>query len=95
MVAPNSFAPIVSEDRQSGVFPWPWNMFGPKEKPIPLTIKKYPEHPGAIDLAAALQYDTAQGSVQLREIIKAFTRRAYQPAYEDWETLMHMGNTDA
>jgi aromatic amino acid aminotransferase I len=70
-------------------------MFGSKEKTIPFTVKKYPEHPGDVNLASALQYDTAQGAIQLREIIKAFTARVYQPAYDDWETLAHTGNTDA
>ena len=94
-LVPNSFAPIPLEERQPGAFSWLWDMFGSKEKTIPFTVKKYPEHPGDINLAAALQYDTAQGSIQLREITKLFTKRVYQPAYEDWETLMHIGNTEA
>ena len=90
----NSFAPITLEERQSGTFSWLWNIFGSKEKTTPFTVKKYPEHPGDINLAASLQYDTAQGSIQLREITKAFTERVYQPAYQDWEILMHTGNSD-
>ena len=69
-------------------------MFGSKEKTIPFTIKKYADHPGEIDLATALQYGDAKGSIQLREICEAFTRRVYQPAYEDWMILLHTGNTD-
>lgn len=83
------------EERQSGAFSWLWNMFGSKEKTIPFTVKKYPDHPGDINLATLLQYDSAEGSVQLREICKAFTGRVYNPAYEDWKILMHTGNTDA
>jgi len=93
-LVPNSFAPIALEERQSGTLSWLWNMFGSKEKTIPFAVKKYPEHPGDINLAVALQYGTTQGFVQLREITRAFTGRVYQPAYEDWEILVHTGNTD-
>lgn len=69
-------------------------MVGPEEETIPFTIKKYPEHPGDINLAAALQYGAGAGSGQLQEVVKAFVERVYQPAYEDWEVLMTTGNTD-
>ena len=92
---PNSFAPITLEERQPGAFSWLWSMFGSKEQTVPFTVKKYPDHPGDINLATLLQYDTAEGSVQLREICKAFTARIYQPAYEDWQILLHTGNSDA
>ena len=92
----NSFAPISSEERQPSAFSWLSNIFGlgPKEKTAPFTIKKYPDHPGDIDLATTLQYGTAEGAIQLREICKFFTERVYQPAYEDWRIIMHTGNTD-
>jgi aromatic amino acid aminotransferase I len=90
----NSFAPISLERRQSGTFSWLWSMFESKEKTVPFAVKKYPDHPGDIDLATTLQYGTAEGSIQLREICKAFTERVYQPAYEDWKVLLHTGNTD-
>ena len=70
-------------------------MLGSKEKTTPFTVRKYPESPGSINLAEALQYETGQGTIQLREITKTFTERVYQPAYEDWEILIHTGNTDA
>ena len=91
----DSFAPIALEERRSGAFSWLWNLFGSKEKTIPFTVKKYPEHPEDNNLAVALQYGTALGSVQLRETTKTFAARVHQPAYEDWEILMHTGNTDA
>lgn len=94
-LASDSFAPTTFEARQSSGFSWLWNMFGSKEKTIPFTIKRYPEHPGDINLAAALQYSYSGGSVQLQEITKAFTERVYQPAYEDWEILIDTGSTDA
>ena len=90
----DSFAPITLEERQSSAFSWLWNMFGSKEKTIPFTVKKYPEHPGDINLATVLQYDDGSGSIRLREITKAFTERVYQPAFKDWEILMDTGNTD-
>ena len=90
----NSFAPITLEERQAGAFSWLWNMFGSKEKTIPFTVKKYPDHPGDINFATLLQYDSAEGSVRLREICEAFTGRIHQPAYEDCKILMHTGNTD-
>lgn len=92
----NSFAPISLEERRSGAFSWLSNMFGlgPKEKTTPFTVKKYPDHPGDIDLVTPLQYGTAEGAIQLREICQSFTERVYQPAYEDWRILMHTGNTD-
>jgi aromatic amino acid aminotransferase I len=94
-LVPDSFAPITLGERQSGAFSWLRKIFRSKEKTAPFTVKKYSEHPGDINLAAALQYQTAGGSAQLREITKAFTERVYQPAYGDWETLIHAGNTDA
>ena len=66
-------------------------MFGSKEKTVSFTVKKYPEHPGDINLATTLQYDTAP---KLREIFRAFAERVYQPAHEDWEILLDTGNTD-
>jgi aromatic amino acid aminotransferase I len=94
-LASDSFAPITLEEHRSSAFSWLWNIFGSKEKTIPFTVKKYPVHPGDINLATMLQYDDGQGSIQLREITKAFTERVYQPAYEDWEIPMDTGNTDA
>ena len=69
-------------------------MFGTKEKTIPFTVKKYSDHPGDINLASLLQYDRAEGSAQLREICKAFSGRVYQPAFADWQILLHTGSTD-
>ena len=94
-LASDSFAAITFEERQSSTIPWPWNTFGSKEKSVPFTVQKYPEHPGDVNLATALQYDDGQGSIKLREITKAFTERVYQPAYGDWEIFMDTGNMDA
>jgi len=94
-LASDSFASITSEDHQSNTSPWLWNMLGSKEKTVPFTIKKYAEHPGDINLATALQYGGYKGLIQLREITRSFTERVYQPAYEDWETFINTGSTDA
>lgn len=91
----NSFAPVPLEGRQSGAFSWLWNIFESKEKTVPFTVKKYPDHPEDIDLATTLQYGATEGSVQLRKVCEAFTGRVYQPAYKDWKILLHTGNTDA
>lgn len=37
----------------------------------------------------------ATGVIQLQEFIRGFTKRVYDPAYSDWTTLAHCGNTDA
>ena len=94
-LASDSFALITSEDHQSNTFPWLWNTLGSEEKTIPFTIKKYTEHPGDINLATVLQYGDGRGLIQLREITRSFTERVYQPAYEDWETFIDAGSTDA
>ena len=94
-LVPNSFPPITLEERQSSTLSWLWNIFRVKEKTVPFTVKKYPEHPGDINLASALQYDDGLGSIQLREVIKTFTEHVHRPAYEDWGILMDTGSTDA
>ncbi|EJD35692.1 PLP-dependent transferase [Auricularia subglabra TFB-10046 SS5] len=50
---------------------------------------------GDIKLAEALQYALVMGLAPLRNWIKDFTARVYQPAYADWATFVHAGNTDA
>jgi aromatic amino acid aminotransferase I len=36
----------------------------------------------------------ATGLVQLQEVITEFTTKVYQPAYKNFKTLVHTGNTD-
>ncbi|KAH9009853.1 PLP-dependent transferase [Lactarius deliciosus] len=47
-----------------------------------------------VNLASALQYGTATGLPRLRTFMREFTERVYAPAYDNWTTLVHTGNTD-
>ncbi len=49
---------------------------------------------GGVNLATALQYGPATGLARTRAFIREFTERVYAPAYDDWTTLVHTGNTD-
>lgn len=73
---------------------WLWNLFSPGKPAVPITVPKYPSSPTDINLAKALQYGTARGIPQLDTFIKAFTTTVYRPAYANWTTFMHTGNTD-
>jgi aromatic amino acid aminotransferase I / 2-aminoadipate transaminase len=90
-LAMDSYSTEPSE--RPSTFSWLWNIFSSK-KNITYTVPKYPTTLGDINLAAALQYDTSVGMVQLREFIREFTARVYQPAYSDWEVMCDTGNTD-
>ncbi|KZV85986.1 PLP-dependent transferase [Exidia glandulosa HHB12029] len=50
---------------------------------------------GDINLASALQYTLAMGIAPLRTFIRDFTTRVFEPAYADFVTYTHAGNTDA
>lgn len=60
-----------------------------------LTIPRYPTEFGQVNLATSLQYGSATGIVQLQKIMKEFSGNVFQPAYDDWTTMVHTGNTDA
>ena len=89
----NSYS-IDEARRDSGGLSWFWNFFGPKQKTISINIPKYPTTPDQINLAVALQYGQAIGLPQLQVFIKNFAQHVYAPAYSDWTTLIHTGNTD-
>ncbi|KAM5534779.1 hypothetical protein V8D89_011495 [Ganoderma adspersum] len=94
-LVPESFS--TSTSNSEGSVSWLWKLFGGssrKEKTAPITVPKYPANSGDINLAQALQYGTATGLPQLREFINDFAEKVYQPAYSDWTTLVHTGNTD-
>ncbi|KDQ64466.1 hypothetical protein JAAARDRAFT_201799 [Jaapia argillacea MUCL 33604] len=88
----------VSVAEQSSSLSWLWKIFGAsspsKEKTSHLSIPKYPSRPDEVNLSAALQYGTATGLPQLQGFLKDFVDRVYQPAYSDYTTLVHTGNTD-
>ncbi|KAJ7180012.1 pyridoxal phosphate-dependent transferase [Mycena crocata] len=90
----NSFP--VETDRSTSSFSWLWNLFGVnKEKTTSVTIPKYPVRPEDLNLATALQYGMSSGLPQLQKIVKEFSDKVYQPAYKNYTTLLHAGNTDA
>ena len=76
---------------------WFWRLFGTgetKEKTNAISIPKYPAAPTDVNLAVALQYGTATGLPQLQKAINEFVEKVFDPAYADWTTLAHTGNTD-
>ena len=54
-----------------------------------------PKVGGPINLATSLQYTLAMGILPLREFTHEFTKRVFQPAYANYATYCHAGNTDA
>jgi hypothetical protein len=62
---------------------------------MPISIPKYPETPDDVNLAVALQYGLAKGIPQLQKIIQEFSTKVYRPAYANFATIIHAGNTDA
>ncbi|CDO75895.1 hypothetical protein BN946_scf184523.g4 [Trametes cinnabarina] len=93
-LVPESFS--VSDSQSESSLSWLWKLFGSshKEKTNSITIPKFPERPEDVNLATALQYGTATGLPQLQKFINDFVKNVYQPAYEDWTTLVQTGNTD-
>ncbi|KAF5322822.1 hypothetical protein D9619_000291 [Psilocybe cf. subviscida] len=73
---------------------WLWNLFAPNKPTVPIGVPKFPSSPTDINLASALQYGVSRGLPQLDAFIKAFTAAVYRPAYANWTTLAHTGNTD-
>lgn len=59
-----------------------------------ITVPKFPSSSDEINLATALQYGVPQGIVQLRQFLKEFVKKVYQPGYSDFTILPHAGNTD-
>ena len=71
-------------------------MFGSpkKEKTQPLIVNKYAAHDGDLNLAALLQYTPTIANPQLEKIMYEFSTKVFKPAYADYTTLVHTGNTD-
>jgi aromatic amino acid aminotransferase I len=77
-------------------FGWFWRLFGTgKDDTTCVQIPREP-HQGdeGLNLATALQYGPATGMTRTQAFIREFTERIYAPAYSDWTTLVHAGNTD-
>ncbi|TRM68096.1 pyridoxal phosphate-dependent transferase [Schizophyllum amplum] len=75
---------------------WFWKLFGskPAERTTSVSVPKFADKTGDIDLATALQYSMAKGLQPLQDFIKKFVENVYQPAYGNYVTLIHAGNTD-
>ncbi|BGP32416.1 hypothetical protein JCM10296v2_004197 [Rhodotorula toruloides] len=58
-----------------------------------LTIPKYPSAKTDTSLTSILQYGDCSGSPALRAFLHQFTLDLYQPAYSDFQILLHEGNT--
>ena len=84
----------------SSTFRWLWRIFGGgagrrDDTTIRIEVPREPQpDDGGINLSKALQYGPAIGLTRTQEIIHEFTERVYAPAYDDWTTLIHTGNTD-
>lgn len=94
VLVPDSFS-LKATGKDSSLS-WFWKLFGTssKTKTTPISILKYPENPGDVNLATALQYGMATGLPQLQKFIKDFVEKVYQPAYSDCTIMAHIGNTD-
>jgi aromatic amino acid aminotransferase I len=88
---------VATPERPSS-FSWLWKFFSPgspaNEKTSTVTIPKYAAEPGDLCLSTTLQYSATVAFPQLQKIMYEFTTKVYQPAYEDFTTLVHTGNTD-
>ncbi|KAF8076347.1 pyridoxal phosphate-dependent transferase [Lyophyllum atratum] len=92
-LVPSAFP--LAAPKEASSLTWFWNLFsGRKVKTSPIQIPKYPANPGELNLAEALQYSMATGIPSLQSFFKEFTERVYQPAYANYTTLAHIGNTD-
>ncbi|KAJ7068243.1 pyridoxal phosphate-dependent transferase [Mycena amicta] len=91
VLIPNSYPTAPASE---STFSWFWDLFGSKEKTTSVTVPKY-ARPEDINLATALQYGLSSGLPQLKKLVTNFSDKVYNPAYDNWATLLHAGNTDA
>ncbi len=84
----------------SSPFGWLWRIFGggvgrSDDTTTRIEVPREPrQDDGGVNLASALQYSPATGLPRLQTFIREFTERVYAPAYDNWATLVHTGNTD-
>ncbi|KAF9055066.1 PLP-dependent transferase [Hymenopellis radicata] len=93
LLVANSF-PLSTSPSSS--LSWFWKLFGSgnKDKTETVTVQKWPAQPGDLNLAQLLQYSPATGDSHLANIVKEFAGKVYQPAYNNYTTLVSAGNTD-
>ncbi|EIM92817.1 PLP-dependent transferase [Stereum hirsutum FP-91666 SS1] len=75
---------------------WLWRLFGSSQQnTTKLTVAKTPAPTDlGLNLAVALQYGPATGLKPLQDFLQEFSARVYNPAFSDFTTLAHTGNTD-
>ena len=88
--------PASAPASPSSALSWLWRLFGAaKDDTTRIHIPREPRPgDGGLNLTTALKYGPATGHALLRAFINECTERIYAPAYEDWTTLVHTGNTD-
>lgn len=95
-LVPDSYALTLDPSSEPGLS-WFWRLFSSKtEKTEHLLIPKYANGASTdvVSLEVALQYGAAKALVPLQNFMRDFTAKVYQPAYADFTTLVHAGNTD-
>lgn len=65
----------------------------PLGEQMTLSVPKYPSTKTDISLTSILQYGDCSGHPALRAFLHKFTLDVYQPAYSDFQILLHEGNT--
>jgi aromatic amino acid aminotransferase I len=73
---------------------WFWDLFSSSQLTETISIPKYADNSQDIDLARSLQYSPVKGLPQLLEVCREISTRIYKPAYANFTTLAHAGNTD-
>jgi aromatic amino acid aminotransferase I len=90
----NDQFPVDNLTEGQDVLSWFWNLFSSPQSKETISIPKYTVEPRGIDLATSLQYSPARGLAQLSTICMEISSRIYKPAYTNFTTLVHAGNTD-
>lgn len=95
----DAFPPILPHAASSSPFSWLWRIFGGgagrSEEMMRIEVPRLPRpDDGDVNLARALQYAPATGLARTQKFIREFAEHVHAPAYDDWTTLVHTGNTD-
>ena len=83
-----------ADSEKKGSLSWIWGLFSNRKDSTSITIPKYPKDPADLNLATSLQYGLASGLPQLQRVVHEFTHAVYKPAYSNFTTMIHTGNTD-
>jgi aromatic amino acid aminotransferase I len=87
--------PVDSDSADSQhTLSWLWNLFSSAQLTEPISIPKYADKPQGVDLATSLQYSITRGLPPLTAICTEISSRIYRPAYANFITFAHVGNTD-